>query len=243
MATKPNIERTNVCKICGNKDNLRFFSKKTDQGVSFTVTCDKCHSTVKSLEKTIDRARTVAINNWNNDEGVFTNGSTINVPKVVKPKVEEKKEVVKTEPEKKADDKKSAYTVETMRISIPKEKSVSIAKGLINKFKSNFPKEDCPVTLGDLLKLFGMSDEEILKVLGIKNYKKQYIHSYELMIEELNKGNQLYYIDAENRTWKYSPIKKFNKEDSEQLINSLKAAGLNLKNTFILNNTKEMKAE
>lgn len=238
MATKPNIERTNVCKNCGNKDNLRFFSKKSDKGVIFTVTCDKCHSTSRVIEKTIDRARTVAINNWNNDIGVFTDESCSNTQSIIKPKVEEKKEIVKADSDIKASDKKSTYTIETMRIAIPKEKSVSIAKGLIHKFKSNFPKEDCPVTLGDLLKLFGMSDEEILKVLGIKNYKKQYIHSYELMIEELNKGNQLYYVDAENRTWKYSPIKKFNKEDSEQLINSLKAAGLNLKNTFTLNDTK-----
>lgn len=239
MATKPNIERTNVCKNCGNKDNLRFFSKKSDKGVTFTVTCDKCHSTSRVIEKTIDRARTVAINNWNNDIGVFKDESCISTQQsTTKPKVEEKKEIVKTNSGIKADNKKQTYTIETMRIAILKEKSVSIAKGLIHKFKSNFPKEDCPVTLGDLLKLFGMSDEEILKVLGIKNYKKQYIHSYELMIEELNKGNQLYYVDAENRTWKYSPIKKFNKEDSEQLINSLKAAGLNLKNTFTLNDTK-----
>lgn len=224
MGTKPNIERTNPCKICGKKENLIFSIKKNKDGTfTFIIKCGNCGTTLLETGPTRDRVKTSLIKKWN----TFTKEEIISYSsKVILPKEEMKTKKVKEKLSK-------------ININELKRDALHLSTELIEDFKKNNPKENCPVSLGDLLKLFGWSDEEILNKLNDSTNKifasKKYLSSYSEMIDKLNSGKILYRLDECGITWKYSPMRKFKECEREELTNILKASGFTTKNSFILN--------
>lgn len=235
MTAKPNIERTNECKDCGTKEFLKFQRKTLEGEVKFSITCSKCGNIVEASDLTFERSRTKAIKAWNENIGIFKKDLTV------------EKQISQTKPIKKKSQPKSTksescdssfdFQLNSAKVSIPKDKALSIARGLIKRFKNSHPKENCPVTIGDLLTLFGFSDEEIIKVFSYKKHSKIFVNSFEDMIDELNKGNSIYRTDKSGRTWKYSLISVLDEYNREELIHTLKNSGFSEKNTYILNNT------
>lgn len=224
MSAKPNIERTNECSVCKSKEFLKFKGGKFEDGFKFTITCSKCGSSVDAVDNTIERVKTKAIKKWNSEEEIY---NIFEIPTINLKETKCVKDVEKVE--------KENFILDSSKVVVPKDKALSVAKGLIKRFKNSHPKEICPVTLGDLLVLFGLSDDEIRKELSYNRSSKKFIKSFNEIMSVLDKGISIYRVDKAGRTWKYSPICKLDEYDSEELLSTLKVSGFNEKNTFILN--------
>ena len=97
-------------------------------------------------------------------------------------------------------------------------------KSVIARFGINNPNEECPVTLGDLMKVYGFTNSEIASVLSVPKYKKKFLKSRQEVIMYLNQGISVYTRDREGTTFKYTPVCKL--EDTQETADMFEATGL-----------------
>lgn len=164
-----------------------------------------------------------------------TDGRKVNF----KPRSEAQKQFTDTlKPSSFTKKKKSKDTeaLDEKRVALPKEKTSLLKelKNVIANFVKNNPKEDCPVTLGDLMKVFGFTNEEIASELSTPKYKKKFLKSKQEVLYYLNKGESVYTRDKEGTTFKYTPVQKL--EDNQYTIQMFDAIGFTNYAYIIVNN-------
>lgn len=131
---------------------------------------------------------------------------------------------------------KDTEALDEKKVVLPKEKTSLLKelKNVIANFEKNNPKEDCPVTLGDLMKVFGFTNEEIASELSTPKYKKKFLKSKQEVLYYLNKGESVYTRDREGTTFKYTPVQKL--EDNQYTLQMFDAIGFTNYAYIIVNN-------
>ena len=227
MPHKTFLERIVECPSCHSIENMKNKQTRLANDVyQYEVYCEKCHTLhVVGVGPTKDRALTIAIKDWN------SKASPAEVEITIKQSPKPKKETVQNKQQSQSLTKpKISFDISLLE-NLNKDEIVSLSKYLIRKFNIQNPKEDCPAMLGDLLKLFNFKDEEILSICGMKAYSKKFLRSWEDILEYLRNGSSIYYTDECNRVYKYTPVRSC---DPDYMKNILEAAGLTLKNTFVI---------
>lgn len=225
MPHKKFLERIVECPSCHSIENMKNKQTKlADDVYQYEVYCEKCNTLhVVGVGPTKDRALTIAIKDWNSKVSPSIAETTIKQPSKSKTVQNKKQSQSLTKP-------KISFDISLLE-KLNKDEIVSLSKYLIRKFNIQNPKEDCPVILGDLLKLFNFTDEEILSICGMNAYSKKFLQSWEDILEYLRNGSSIYYKDECDRVYKYTPVRNC---DPDYMKTILKSAGLTLKNTFVI---------
>lgn len=223
MASKPILERITDCPNCNNKDNIKYEHQINGSDHIYKIYCIKCGNKVIEHGSSVDRSRTNAIKAWNNKQFVLSEDDNEIVEKVT----------IKNKPTKVAVKEDVKFDIHLLD-SLPRQEIIKLSKYLIKKFNENNPKEDCPVNLGDLLKLLGLSNEEIISSVGDIKLSKKYLKKWDEVIRVLNAGQSIYCTDSDSRVWKYSSVKFLSEEDYEETIRIMKSIGITEKNVYTL---------
>lgn len=252
MAKRKDSEALNVqagnCPKCGKHNITAKYVKNADKSITQTILCNDCGNTITVTEANRYRAAKSALTKWGYAEGYGpakqVKSEAVKEVKKIETKPEAKKAEAKLEPKKV--EKKKATTVKVEKTtfnSMPKKKEKEVIadekriqlshdknellkslKNVIATFERNNPKEDCPVTLGDLMKVYGFTNEEIASVMSVPKYKKKFLKSRQEVIMYLNQGISVYTRDKDGTTFKYTPVCKL--EDTQETAYMFDATGL-----------------
>ena len=149
------------CPRCGKHNLTAKYFQNEDKTITQTIACDDCGFSIRALGKNRYRASRDALIAWGFAEGygpkklekLKENQSPDMKVKIVEPVVkEEKKPASNFNRSPRIGRPKADSIVEDKKIllSEQKKKLLTELKTVIAKFEKNNPKEECPVTLGDL---------------------------------------------------------------------------------------------
>lgn len=250
MAKRKDSEALNVqagnCPKCGKHNITAKYVKNKDKSITQTILCNDCGNSITVTEANRYRAAKTALTKWGYAEGYGpVKAAKANV-EVKKPEPKKKEEVVvkKAEPKKvEAKKPQKVKEVKTTFNSLPKKKEKEVIadekriqlsheknellkslKSVIARFGINNPNEECPVTLGDLMKVYGFTNSEIASVMSVPKYKKKFLKSRQEVIMYLNQGVSVYTRDKDGTTFKYTPVGKL--EDTQETAYMFDATGL-----------------
>ena len=247
MAKRKDSEALNVqagnCPKCGKHNITAKYVKNEDKSITQTILCNDCGNSITVTEANRYRAAKTALTKWGYAEG-YGPAKLVKAEAVKKEKTESKitevKQVAKKEEKKKVATVKDVKTTfnsmpkkkekeliadeKRIQLSHDKNELLKTLKNVIAKFEQNNPKEDCPVTLGDLMKVYGFTNEEISSVMSVPKYKKKFLKSRQEVIMYLNQGISVYTRDKEGTTFKYTPVCKL--EDTQETAYMFDATGL-----------------
>ena len=238
------------CSKCGKHNIVAKYFKNEDGTITQTITCQDCGYIVSEVGENRYRAARNALTVWGFSEGYGPSKPVKEKPAVVEVKkpvelasepveekeldeeveeapVVEKKEIKKKVPLK---DKKKAEEEKIKNdkhVVLTKDKAALLRdlKKVIDTFIKENPKEECPVTLGDLMKVYGFTNEEIVSEINKSvKHKKLFLHSKQDVLYWLNKGQSVFTKDRDGVVYKYTPIRKM--EDDQQSAYILDAIGI-----------------
>ena len=232
------------CSKCGKHNLIAKYFKTEDNQITQTITCQDCGYVVSETGANRYRAAKSALSVWGFAEG-YAPAKPVKSDKEEQKKetpVEEPVEIEEEVKEVKVEEKRGpsfnrsgrTYKKPTKdeikndkHIVLTKDKASLLRelKKVIEVFEKNNPKEECPVTLGDLMKVYGFTNEEIVSELNkMVKHKKLFLHSKQEVIYWLNKGKSVYTKDRDGVVYKYTPIQKL--EDNQYTAQILDAVGI-----------------
>ena len=250
MAKRKDSEALNVqagnCPKCGKHNITAKYVKNKDQSITQTILCNDCGNSIVVTEANRYRAAKVALTKWGYAEGYGPAKAIKEKTEAKKHEPEKKKDVAvkkvetkKSEPKKtekakevkptfnslpKKKEKEVIIDEKTVQLSSEKNELLKSLKSVIARFGINNPNEECPVTLGDLMKVYGFTNSEIASVLSVPKYKKKFLKSRQEVIMYLNQGISVYTRDREGTIFKYTPVCKL--EDTQETADMFEATGL-----------------
>lgn len=221
------------CPNCNSSNISSKYFTQENKKINQSIFCNDCGFKITKIEKNRYQAKKNAIEAWNSSNGKIL--EKVNNEELKKERDLVKKkflEVISKKKESKSLKKVSTVVENKVSLNEEKKQKIKYLENLISDFKKKNPKEDCPCTLGDLLRLHNFSLREIEEILSKPFFSKTFLKNFEEVLFYANKGVSIYSKDVNGVIFKYTPLHHFENNTETKLF--FENMGL-LKNAFILN--------